>query len=572
MKTTAVWFLAGVCGSWAFAAPATAQCQVQKLIASDTGQEDEFGFSVSISGTTALIGAGGDDDVFDQSGAAYVYELQGSAWVEVQKLKALDVSFGTLFGKSVAVSGDWAVIGAFTDSPMGLNGAGSAYVFQKQGGMWVQTQKLVASDASLNAFFGTSVAIDGPVLCVGTDHDDKVAYEAGAVYVYELQGSTWIEVAALRASDFEAGGSFGRSVATTAGVVLVGSPGEDNGAPPGLEDSGAAYVFERQGNAWVEVQKLVASDGAPADFFGFSVAASQDTLMAGSASHDSLVNNLGAAYVFEKQGSLWVETQELAPLDPQTNLFFGDSVALSGDLAIIGSHGDQDLGLTSGSAYSFRRVGGLWIQSGKLLASDGDTGDLLGLAVALDGGTALAGVFADEPACPGNPGCHSGSAYLFQLAPDAVQFGSCPLLGPCGNHDDHGGCVNSAGQGAVLAACGSSSVTTDDLRLEGRWLPPAVFGIVFMGPIQISVPFGDGRRGVGAGGGSVYRYPAKNSGAAGVLPLGPGIVIYSQLNFSSAGQIQAGQVWNFQGWYRDPSGPCGKGFNLTNGVSVSFTP
>ncbi len=571
MKPTAILILASGLGGWALGTPVAAQCQIQKLIASDTQQGDEFGLSVSISGTTALLGAPRDDDVFDQSGAAYVYELQGSSWVELQKLKAADVAFGMAFGVSVAVSGDWAVMGANTADPMGIIGAGAAYVFQKQGGGWVQKQKLIASDASFNAAFGTAVAIDGSVLCVATDHDDLFAYEAGAVYVYELQGSTWLEVAALRASDFEIGGSFGRSVAVSESTLLIGASGEDNGAPPG-SDYGAAYVFERQAGSWVEVQKLAANDGALSDAFGTSVAASQDTLMVGSVVHDSVVNNLGAVYVFEKQGSLWVETQELTPLDPLTNQKFGVSVVLSGDDAIIGAHADQDLGDTSGSAYSFRRTTGIWLQSGKLLATDGDNGDLFGFATDLDGDTALVGAFADDEVCSGNPGCHSGSAYLFQLAPDAIQFGSCKLLGPCGNHDDHGGCVNSAGQGAVLAACGTSSVTADDLRLEGRWLPPGVFGIVFMGPIQVSVPFGDGRRDVGAGAGSVYRYPAKNSGAAGVLPLGPGIVTYSQLNFPTAGQIQAGQIWNFQGWYRDPSGPCGKGFNLTNAVSVGFTP
>ncbi len=571
MKTTAAWILAWICGSWTLAAPIAAQCQVQKLIPSDTQQGDEFGFSVSISGTTALIGARGDDDVFDQSGAAYVYELRGSVWVEVQKLKALDVAFGTGFGGSVAVSGDWAVIGACDDSPLGLVGAGSVYVFQKQGGIWVQTQKLIASDAMFNADFGDAVAIDGPVMCVGARQDGKLGYLAGAAYLYELQGSTWVEVAALRASDFEPSAVFGGALAVSDDIVLVGASGEDNGAPRG-SDFGAAYVFERQGNAWLEVQKLVASDGAPGDLFGIAVASSQDSLMVSSVSHDSVVNNLGAVYVFEKQGASWVETQQLTPLDPQPSQSFGVSVGLGADLAIIGSYADQDLGITSGSAYCFRRLGGLWIQAGKLLATEGDNGDVFGFAVALDGETSLVGARGDEEACPTNPACLSGSAYLFQLAPDTIQYGSCNLLGPCGNHDDHGGCVNSAAQGAVLAACGSGSVTTDDLRLEGRWLPPGVFGIVFMGPIQVNVPFGDGRRIVGAGGGSVYRYPAKNTGAAGVLPLGPGIVTYSQLNFPAAGQIQAGQIWSFQGWYRDPNGPCGKGFNLTNGVSVSFTP
>jgi hypothetical protein len=193
------------------------------------------------------------------------------------------------------------------------------------------------------------------------------------------------------------------------------------------------------------------------------------------------------------------------------------------------------------------------------------------LRVGLSGTTAIAGALGDDDACPTNPACNSGSAYVFELAPDAVQYGSCPSGAPCNNADDHGGCANSTGQGAILAACGSGSVAADDLVLEVRHLPPGVFAILFMGPEQVQVPFGDGIRCVGPGTAGLFRFPVQNAGATAAITLGPGIAAWSQ-GFPPAGLIAPGSTWNFQCWYRDPLGPCGGTFNLSNGLSASFLP
>ncbi|MCB9914798.1 MAG: hypothetical protein H6828_06560 [Planctomycetes bacterium] len=143
---------------------------------------------------------------------------------------------------------------------------------------------------------------------------------------------------------------------------------------------------------------------------------------------------------------------------------------------------------------------------------------------------------------------------------------------PCGNNDPNAGCVNSTGVGALLSATGTSSVTNDDLKLTVSSMPVNKFGVFYMGPNQIALPFGDGLRCVGGGGVGLFRYnPPLNSGAAGSISIGPGLVAWSS-GFPPGGAITPGSTWQFQCWYRDPFGPCGQFFNLSNGYSVTFTP
>jgi len=149
-------------------------------------------------------------------------------------------------------------------------------------------------------------------------------------------------------------------------------------------------------------------------------------------------------------------------------------------------------------------------------------------------------------------------------------------LGPCGNGVDSnvpGGCLNSLGGKAFFFYNGGSlSIGADDLILGAGNLPNFQFGLVYMGPNQTQIPFGDGLRCVAGGNIGLFRFPVQDIANTGQLVLGPGIVAHSHANFAPTGHIQAGQTWNFQGWYRDPGGPCGSGFNLTNGLRVTFTP
>jgi PKD repeat protein len=147
----------------------------------------------------------------------------------------------------------------------------------------------------------------------------------------------------------------------------------------------------------------------------------------------------------------------------------------------------------------------------------------------------------------------------------------CDAGAPCANTDANGGCANSSGQGAVLGGSGSASVSADDLFLTAIGAPSNQNGIFFMGGGASLVPFGDGQRCVANAGQGVFRYALSNSGPTGTFSLGP-VVGASHARFSPPGRIQAGQTWFFQCWFRDPMGPCGRGFNLSNGVSLSFVP
>jgi hypothetical protein len=144
---------------------------------------------------------------------------------------------------------------------------------------------------------------------------------------------------------------------------------------------------------------------------------------------------------------------------------------------------------------------------------------------------------------------------------------------PCGNLGSAGqGCANSTGSGAQLAGSGSPSVSADDLQLTVTSLPANQFGILYMGPDTSEIPFGDGNRCVDGGGVGLFRYDVFNGGTGGTWTEGPGIIGFAQGNFPVTGHIAGGQTWHFQAWYRDPTGPCGLGFNLSNGYGVTFTP
>jgi len=565
---TIVFLLVGVLAT---AATSFAQCQVAKLLAADMGEGDYFGSSVAIDGDWAIVGAPQEDDVAEQSGAAYVFHLENGAWVQTQKLKAGDPLFGAIFGQVVAMDGLTAVISAPGDSPQGIAAAGSAYVFELSGGAWTQRAKIWASDPTSNAFFGSdSMALSGGTIVVGVNSASPAGLFSGIAYVFEGAASSWTQVARLFPSDAAPGDAFGTGVAIDGRRLVVGASGVD--VPPGF-DVGAAYVFDSPApGVWNETQKLVASNGLHADVFGCSAAILPDIIMIGANARDEGAPNAGMAYAFELQGSIWVERQSLRAGDPESGTRFASAIGMHGDFAVFSAANATDGGYASGAAYVFRRTGSAWVQIGKVLPNDGAVGDLFSLlAVGLSEATVLVGALRGDDACPLTPTCDSGAAYIFEIPTSAVQYGSCWTFAPCSNSDAHGGCVNSTGRGAVLQACGSGSVTADDLVIEARQLPPGTSCLLFMGGGQSFSPFGDGIRVASSGGVGLFRFGIRQADAQGAMIRGPGLVTQSQ-TFPMSGRISAGQYWNFQAWYRNPAGPCGSGFNLTNGLQVLFSP
>jgi len=375
--------------------------ETQKLLALDGAEGDNFGCYVSLSGDTALIGSWLDDDNGDMSGSAYVFTRTNTTWSQEAKLIPVDNREGDLFGWSVSLDNDTALIGAYWDDDNG-GASGSAYVFTRTETTWTQQAKLLASDGAPQDYFGYSVSLSGNTALVTAPLDSDNGDASGSAYVFIRTGTTWTQQAKLLALDGATGDNFGIRASLTGDTALIGASADDN-------VRGSAYVFTRTGATWTQQAKLLASDGQEEDFFGWSVSLTGNTALIGAPG--CYVNGEwpGSAYVFVRTGTTWTQQAKLLASDGATNDYYGYSVSISGDTAVISSPQDDDNGLDSGSAYVFARTGTAWTQQQKLLASDGQAGDTFGWwSVSLDGDTALISSCRDD-----DNGLDSGSAYVF---------------------------------------------------------------------------------------------------------------------------------------------------------------
>ncbi len=418
-------FFIAIGGAIAFHASSTkliAQCEMQKLIASDVSRLDHFGVSVSLSGDRAIVGAlEADCPAGSSCGSAYVYRYDGMAWIQEQKLTASDGASNDYFGSSVSVSGDRAIVGArWDDCPAGGH-CGSAYVYRYDGTTWVQEQKLTPSDAVPGDDFGLSVSVSADTAIVGARWDNcPGGYDCGAVYTYRYDGTNWVQEQKLTASDAAPGDAFGRSISLSGDRVIVGALYDDCPGVPHT-NCGAAYVYRYNGTTWAQEQKLTASDAAQEDLFGVSVSLSGDRAIVGASFDDCPpIYNCGSAYVYRYDETTWVQEQKLTASDGARDDRFGFSISLSGDRAIVGAYWDDCLaGPNCGSAYVYRYDGTTWVQEQKLTASDAAEDDTFGLSVSLSGDRAIVGAFHDD--CSAGSEC--GSAYVFALGPDCNENG-----------------------------------------------------------------------------------------------------------------------------------------------------
>ena len=394
--------------------------QVTKLRGSHDQRQDEFGGSVAVSGDTAVVGAPSEDAGGTSAGAAYIFQRdEGGAgnWGEVKELTSSDAqSFGE-FGSSVAIDGDTIVVGAERED-VGGNSTGAAYVFRRDeggGGNWGEVTKLTAAGAQNLDFFGRSVAVSGDTAVVGADGDDVEGSRAGAAYVFQRdQGGAdnWGEVRKLTAFDAQATDLFGQSVAISGDTAVVGADGEDTGGSA----AGAAYVFRRnQGSAdnWGQVKKLTAADAQGGASFGSSVAVSNATAVVGAFSEGARFS--GAAYVFEgNEGGSgnWGQVTKLTASDADLEEQFGTSVATNENTIVVGAPFENSGGQDAGAAYVFERDRGgtgNWGEAKKLTASDAQARDEFGGSVAVSGDIVILGAAEED-----TNGSGAGAAYVFQ--------------------------------------------------------------------------------------------------------------------------------------------------------------
>jgi hypothetical protein len=396
-------FLGLVCLSPAWALTAE---QEAKLVPSDGAAEDLFGASVALDGDTALIGAVLDDDNGSESGSVYVFTRTSDVWTEQAKLLPSDGADGDSFGNAVALDGDTAVIGAAFDTDNGED-SGSAYVFTRIGGGWTEQAKLLPADGVASDHFGRAVALDGDTAVIGTFENSSL--DPGSAYVFTRIGGVWTEQAKLLPSDGDVQDFFGAAVAVDGDTALIGAFHHDGN---GFE-AGATYVFTRAGGVWTEQAKLMPADGAEYDRFGNAVALEGDTALIGAIEDSDNSSGSGSAYVFTRTGGVWTERAKLLPADGDSEDYFGCDVALDGDAAVIGAYLDEDNGYHSGSAYVFARTDDEWTEEDKIMPSNVGPEAVFGGKVALYGETAVISARFDSPNGP-----HSGSAYVFRLLPD----------------------------------------------------------------------------------------------------------------------------------------------------------
>jgi hypothetical protein len=381
-------------------------------------------------------------------------------------IKASNTTNGTVnsFGGAIALDGDTLVVSQIGDDSgaSGVNGnqfdvsgpnSGAVFVFVKSGGTWVQQAYLKASNPAANNSFGSSIALDGDTLVVGSVGQDTSASNSGAAYVFTRTAGVWTQQAFLKASNPGASDNFGRSVDVDGDTLIVGAPNEDSNAvgvggsqsDNSSGNAGAAYVFVRSGSSWVQQAYLKASNTGADDQFGFSVALVGDTLVVGAVNEDSNAvgvngsqannseSNAGAAYVFTRAGSVWSQQAYLKASNSDSGDQFGIALAMDGETLVVGSAGESsssagvngvqldESATAAGAAYVFVRTAGVWAQEAYVKASNPGADDLFGIDVALHGDTLVVGGFHENSNATGVDGNQSdesaddaGAAYVFR--------------------------------------------------------------------------------------------------------------------------------------------------------------
>ena len=371
-----------------------------------------LGQSVMVYENYAIAGAPLDENGSGiRTGAAYIYQRSGNSWTEVAKLFPSDGVLGDYFGASVAIEGDYAIVGAPNANGLAAD-AGAAYVFYNNGSSWTQQAKIRASDGAYQDYFGGSVDISGDYVVVGAKWDDDRGSSSGSAYVFKRNGTTWSQDEKLLSQGTSPDHLFGLSVSIDGDNILIGAPGS------GTILKGTSYLFHRAGNTYTLGPAFGPSDRAGGDKFGFSVDIQGDYLIIGAYQHDALGNNAGAAYVYRRaageisslMGSDWFFQSKLHPSDGDADDKFGISVSINRDYAIVGGSGADISGVNSGLSYIFHRNGSTWTEQTPLLFTGIASVDLFGASVSIFGDHAVVGAPYNDV----NGTLNKGSIHFFK--------------------------------------------------------------------------------------------------------------------------------------------------------------
>lgn len=394
--------------------------QTSVLIPENPENLAEFGYSVSISGGLAVVGSrNADPDLGDGllvgAGAAYIFTLTNSGWIQEARLVPNDAQAGDTFGVSVAIDGQTVVVGATGVDDGREKNVGAAYIFSRDGTTWKQKAKLVPPDPMEDDAFGTSVAIDGITIVVGANSKDIYSIpDVGAAYVYIKRDGSWDRKAILLPFEPSLGGYFGGAVDVDGNRIIVGSTQANLLGEP---DTGTAFIFRGGGNSWQPEAKLSLDKGRSGDFFGHAVAIEGNTAAVSAIFRDpdlgsGRVTNAGSVFVYRRDGNGWTLQAELIPSDAEPFAHFGQSVALGLDALVIGSDGKSQAGFAeAGVVYLYTRKGADWLEPIKVVADFVSEEDGFGKSVAISGERMIVG--ANDKDAGDKVG--SGQAYAYKL-------------------------------------------------------------------------------------------------------------------------------------------------------------
>ena len=346
--------------------------QRAQLIANDGEANDLFGANVDIDNNYAIVGASWDNNY---QGSAYIFERVDGSWIQKQQLFADDGQSEDRFGTNVAIHNNFAIVGAFFDD----NKKGSAYIFEKDtNGIWNQKQRLFASDGQNEDRFGSSVDIYNNYAIIGAYVKDN---RKGSAYIFEQVNGIWNQKQILVSSDGAPDDYFGSSVAIYNNYTIVGAYYTDNAI-------GSAYIFEQVNGTWNQMAKLVADDRTQGDTFGYRVNIYNNYAIVGAPQDDINYSRQGSAYIFEQVDGTWNQMAKLVADDGAENSLFGWSVAIDNNYALIGAYGQDSSNI--GAAYIFQ-LDTSWKQLQKIIADDGAGSDSFGYSVAIDNDYAIIG-------------------------------------------------------------------------------------------------------------------------------------------------------------------------------------
>jgi hypothetical protein len=372
-----------------------------KILAADGQADDLFGFRVLVAGDIAFVSAPAP---IYRPGKVYVLANDGTNWTVTQTISATPTAapppgWSDFFGWSLSLSGDTLLVGApFMLDPM-AGPIGAVYAFANEGGTWTQTQELTGSDSVSTDYFGWAVKHVGDVAVIGSNsHNRGENGTEGAAYVFTRSDGTWTETQELEGSDSTPGDGrqFGSAIAFDGTTLMIGAPSADWSSTGYIP--GAVYVFANSGGTWTETQRLVPGDGADGDQFGFSVAFDGANAVIGAPGANIGANaHQGAVYAFDGSSGSWTELVKLVADDGVAYDQLGQSVSIDGNMALVGSwsHNDDPSGTPPppkpGAAYLYTASHGTWNFSTKVAASDGSDGDSFGWDVGIDGTTLIVG-------------------------------------------------------------------------------------------------------------------------------------------------------------------------------------